>query len=72
MNPKTTPPQTAVWYFLGATFVLISPTLLFRGADVWVNIVTLVVGIALLAMGIAVFIREQQQRRASRDETDPR
>lgn len=72
MTSKTTPPQTAVWYFLGATFVFLAPTLLFRGADPWVNIATLVLGIVLLAVGIAVLVREQRQRRAARDESDPR
>ena len=36
---NTEPPQIAIWYFVGATFLFVAPTLFFPDADLWVRIV---------------------------------
>lgn len=74
MAQRTTTPQTAVWYFVGATFVFLSPTLIFQfqGADVlWLRLLTLGVGLVIFTSGIVVLAREQRQRRDSRDADTP-
>jgi len=44
-------PQIAVWYFIAATFVFASTSLFFPDADLWVRIVTIVVGLLLVIVG---------------------
>ncbi len=45
------PPQIAVWYFVGASFVFSSTTLLFPEPDLWLRVATLVVGFLLVVVG---------------------
>ncbi|MBG6215301.1 hypothetical protein RCH23_003241 [Cryobacterium sp. CAN_C3] len=72
MSHRTTTPQTAVWYFVGATFMFVSPTLIFQGSDLlWLRLLTLVAGLITLTSGILVWTREQRQRRAARDADSP-
>ena len=72
MSHRTTTPQTAVWYFVGATFMFVSPTLIFQGSDLlWLRLLTLGAGLITLTSGILVWTREQQQRRAARDADTP-
>jgi hypothetical protein len=72
MPEQTSTPHTAVWYFIGATFIFAAPTIFFRDADLpWLLVAALVLGFAVFAGGIVVFVREQRQGRAVRDAGTP-
>ena len=60
-------PQVAVWCFIGATFLFIAPTLLFRDAPWWVTIVCVVLGLVATVGGGIQLGREIRQRRDSGD-----
>lgn len=58
MTTKTKTPQTAVWYFIGATFIFISPTLFFPDVGMWLPIASLALGLLVFTFGAFVFFRE--------------
>lgn len=69
---KTTTPQVAVWYFVAATFVFAAPVLFFRDNDtLWMPIVTLIVGFALVVLGGIQFSRELRDRSRRRSGEQP-
>jgi 4-hydroxybenzoate polyprenyltransferase len=60
--------ETSVWYFVGATFILISPALFFRDLNSpWLTFGTIVAGLVLMALGFRVMAREREAARAARD-----
>ncbi|GAA1960374.1 hypothetical protein [Agromyces allii] len=72
-------PQTSVWYFVGATFSFVLPSMLLPdGMRLWAQVLGLVLGFALLITGLVVFVREQRAGRtpesgpAAQGEHDPR
>ncbi|MFE1645225.1 hypothetical protein ACFM35_06600 [Microbacterium sp. P01] len=67
MTTGAPPSSTAVWYFVGATFIFISPILFFRDAGAWLNILTVAVGAAVFGAGMVVFRREQAATGATDD-----
>lgn len=66
-TPQNTPPQTAVWFFVGATFIFAAPTIVFDDAPPWVRWVTLTVGLVVVAGGVQLG-REVTQRRSVREQ----
>ena len=58
--------EEAVWWFVGATFAFISPTLFFRDMPGWVHIGTAVLGTALLIVGFFKYREERRHARAQR------
>jgi 4-hydroxybenzoate polyprenyltransferase len=59
--------ETSVWYFVGATFILISPALFFRDLNSpWLTFGTIVAGLVLMALGFRVMAREREAARAAR------
>ena len=59
--------STAVWYFVGATFLFVLPNQLFTDSDGWVRTVFIVFGIVAMAAGFAQMRREfAGRRRAAR------
>jgi hypothetical protein len=75
-SPSAATPSSAggvsVWYFIAATFAFAAPALLFSGADLWLRVVLLAVGLALMvAGGIQLRTEIAARRRAdSPDSTD--
>jgi 4-hydroxybenzoate polyprenyltransferase len=60
--------ETSVWYFVGATFILISPALFFRDLNSpWLTFGTIVAGLVLMALGFRVMAREREAARSARD-----
>lgn len=67
---KNETPQIAVWYFVGATFIFIAPTMFFQGsAPLPVTTGTLVAGFIVVVLGGVQLGREIRQRR--RDDAPP-
>lgn len=61
----TAPPQRAVWFFVAATFVFVTPVIFFRGsAELWVTLLSLAVGMLLVVLGGIQLGREVGARRA--------
>lgn len=58
--------EEAVWWFVGATFVFISPTLFFRDMSGWFQLGTAVLGGVLLIVG---FFKYRQERQRSREQS---
>ena len=59
--------QSAVWWFIGATFLFIAPTLLFRTAPAWVMFLCLALGFIALVTGGIQLGREIRRRRDTKD-----
>lgn len=55
--------NTAVWYFVGATFLFAGPTIFSFGDNGFLRVLTLVLGAVVFVCGIIVFRREQLSRR---------
>lgn len=56
-------PQTAVWYFVAATFISCAPALFFRGSDaLWLSLGSLGLGAVVLITGFVVALRERRLR----------
>lgn len=56
-------PQVAVWYFVGATFLLTMPMLMFPDLPLWARIGVLVAGLGLIAAGGYRLSEELKERR---------
>ena len=63
---SSSPPQFAVWYFVGATFVFGAPAAFLPDPAPWVRLVFLVIGFALVVIGGVQLGRELRQHRAAR------
>lgn len=48
----------AVWYFIGATFAGVGPSLFFTDVELWVRLVFLVISLALIGAGFVQLRRE--------------
>ena len=61
-------PQTAVWYFVGATFAFaLGPTLFSSGDPTgWQTILFMILGAVLFVCGCAVFAKELRLRREAK------
>lgn len=63
-NDPAPPPQHAVWFFIGATFVFAAPVILLPGrADPWLTIGCLTAGVVLMVLGGIRLRREIRARR---------
>ena len=67
-KPSPAPPQIAVWWFVGATFIFAAPALFSFDAPVWARVVLLVAGFVAVICGGIQLGRELRQRRDSRAE----
>lgn len=65
---KTGTPETAVWYFIGATFAFALGPSLFSGGESlgWQAILFNVLGIVAFVCGCVVFIRELRLRKEAK------
>lgn len=61
------PPQVAVWYFVGATFVFSAPVLWFDDPQPWVTILFFAVGLVAMVCGGIRLGREIKGRQARKD-----
>lgn len=52
-------------YFIGATFIVVLPMLMFPSSPWWVRVASIAIGGALIAVGI------RRLRREASDENDP-
>jgi membrane protein implicated in regulation of membrane protease activity len=66
------PQQTAVWYFIAATFVLVAPMMLFPDADLWMRLIPFALGVLLLVLGGLQLKREVGDRRNGERSGPPR
>jgi hypothetical protein len=63
--------QTSVWYFVGATFIFVSPSLFFRDLNSpWLTFGTIAVGLVVMAAGFRVMARERRALLDSRAAED--
>lgn len=62
---ENTPASGTVWYFIGATFIVVLPMLMFPSSPWWVRVASIAIGGALIAVGI------RRLRREASDENDP-
>lgn len=62
-NAAKAPANTAVWYFVGATFLFAGPTVFSFGDNGFLRVLTLVLGAVVFVCGIIVFRREHLSRR---------
>lgn len=70
MNDRNHRPQTAVWYFVAATFIFAAPQLFFRdAAGPWLLPLAMAVGFGVFACGVAVLVYELQGGRDTRNST---
>ncbi|MFS0868055.1 hypothetical protein AB3M83_12070 [Microbacterium sp. 179-B 1A2 NHS] len=58
MTNDTNGQPVAVWYFVGATFAGVGPTLFFSDPNVFLRIVFLVIALGLIAAGFVQLRRE--------------
>lgn len=63
--PENPPESGTVWYFIGATFIVVLPMLMFPSSPWWVRVTSIAIGGALIAVGI------RRLRREASDENDP-
>lgn len=71
-NAEQAPTQTAVWYFIGATFILTMPNLLFPDLAWWSRFVFIGLGFAVMVAGFVQLRRELgAQRRTDAAGDDP-
>ncbi|WP_120002812.1 hypothetical protein [Nesterenkonia muleiensis] len=58
-------PETAVWYFVGATFAFALGPMLFSdgGPDRWQTVLSMILGAGLFISGCVVFAKERRLRR---------
>lgn len=61
-------PDTAVWYFIGATFMFALGPMVFSAGDpgAWQVAVFVILGMVVMACGVVVFVRERRQRKQIR------
>lgn len=64
-EPRREQQQIAVWYFVGATFAFVAPTLFFPDVPAWARIGCIVVGVVAFVAGAVQFRRERRQRRSA-------
>lgn len=48
----------AVWYFIGATFAGVGPSLFFADVDLWVRLISLAISLALIGAGFVQLRRK--------------
>ncbi|WBU38522.1 hypothetical protein [Homoserinibacter sp. YIM 151385] len=65
MTERPTPaPQYGVWYFICATFAFAAPVIAFQAAaQLWVTIMSLMVGLLLVVAGARQAARDLRSRR---------
>ena len=61
-NSRSSTPQIAVWYFIGATFIFAASTLFFPDAPLWIRISCLALGFLVVVAGGFQLGREIRQR----------
>lgn len=62
-DAEQTPTQTAVWYFIGATFIFTMPNLLFPDLAWWSRFVFIGLGFAVMVAGFVQLRKELAARR---------
>lgn len=63
--------SSAVWYFVGATFILTVPNLMFHDLAWWARIGFMLLGFGVMIAGFAQWRRELTQNRRSTDPQEP-
>lgn len=63
-------PETAVWYFVGATFAFVLGPMLFSdgGLDRWQTVLFMILGAGLFTGGCVVFAKERRLRREAKSQ----
>ena len=72
MSKSNTTAQVAVWYFVGATFLFVTPILFIPDAPLWLRVVSLILGVIVMIAGGVQFAREISQRNGGGDRADDR
>lgn len=49
---ENTPASGTAWYFIGATFIVVLPMLMFPSSPWWVRVASIAIAGALIAVGI--------------------
>lgn len=72
-NNAGQPASTALWYFVGATFVFALPSAMFPGLPWWARLALALAGFVVLVAGFVQLRRESLAKRRSdaRDDSTP-
>ncbi|GAA1162886.1 hypothetical protein GCM10009673_17590 [Nesterenkonia sandarakina] len=68
MTKPTQGKDTAVFFFVAATFVLIFPVVLLPDSPIWLRILSLIVGITLMVLGFPRLAAERARKNSARNQ----
>ncbi len=57
------PADTAVWYFVGAVFILVAPLLFFPGIELWARLLITVAGLVVMGVGFVQLRKELARKK---------
>ncbi|SDG32535.1 hypothetical protein [Microbacterium sp. 77mftsu3.1] len=58
MTEQKNETPVAVWYFIGATFAGVAPSMFFSGVELWMRLLFLGIALALIVAGFVQLRRE--------------